>query len=142
MTEQINAMDINNKISEIKKEIDKLKQAAELIPKYEEDLKALERTRSIFSSNTTHEPVTKINEQLVVGKRRQRENSLNVLSVKIINELNKPLHIDDIEQTIKDQGFEVNKGSLAAALSREKKKGTIKWVTHKTYAPIDYNALN
>lgn len=124
-------IDIDSKINDIKSELDKLHRATELIPKYETDLKTLESAKLILVGTNGLKVIE------VPIKRKRSKYTIGALTVKILEEEGRPLHVKEIVKKLMKRGKEANNLTVTGACLRLKSDG----IVEKTY-PNTFDLVN
>jgi hypothetical protein len=120
---------IDTKIADMEKELERLRRAAELLPKVESDLSALKRTRSMFTGEDTA-TVAPMNPPMTIA----RSGSIASMLGEILLEAGKPLHLNDIYLKLQGKGGKASKATVTSTLIRLMKNGKLERTTTSTYS--------
>lgn len=122
---------IEAKIADTKREQERLRRAAELLPTVEANLAALIRSRAILSGEEPEEPSPDSPRSRERGSAFPR--SVGVLAVEALREAGKPLHVDELLLSLRTKGSIAAKHTLVGALARYTNDGKLRRTAPSTY---------
>ncbi len=132
MTTQNIITALDQKIAETEKELEKLRHAAELLPKVDTNLLALKRTRALLLGSDPDELGPKENGSSGI---HSQSGSIGSVALEVLREIG-PLHVDDLLPRLESRGIKTNKNTLAGTLVRYKKMGKVKRTKPNTFAVV------
>ena len=123
---------IDTKIAETRREQERLRRAAELLPTVEANLTALLRSRAILSGEEPEE--TEAISSLGQHRSTARSGSIGAMAVEILREAGKPLHVNDLAARLRAKGSKAAKHTVVGSLARYTKIGRLRRTAPSTYA--------
>jgi hypothetical protein len=122
----LEAIDI--KIEETEKEYERLRRAAEQLPKVESDLNALKRTRAMFTGEIKAEVLA------TTAVKVARNGSIGSVLAEVLTEVGHPLKVHEIFEKFKAKGGTATFATVTSTLIRLMKSGKFKRTGTSTYA--------
>lgn len=123
---------IDSKIAETKRELERLRRAAELLPTVEANLTALLRSRALLSGEEPEEGLSAPDDRKRI--RSALPGSIGALATDALREAGKPLHVDEILSRLRGKGSKAAKHTVVGALARYTKIGRLRRTAPSTYA--------
>lgn len=137
--------ELDRTIAQLEADLNEAKKAAARIPLMDRDLSALKRTREILAGSSLHRNVVSytqsdIMEKLGADALSAVENGglpTSVLMRKILSNANRPMHVDEIMNKLREYGHNTGVPTVVGSLSRDVKAGRLKRTAESTYAAIE-----
>ncbi len=119
---------LESQIKALERERDKLKPLVDRYTLMEGQLDLLRRTRNAFAQERVINPAVEMNDT-------KRSGKLGVAVLELLNEIGRPIHVDEFLPRLKTKGFESTRQSVVGILSRAYQLKQIDRPAPQTYGP-------
>lgn len=126
---------IDAKIAETRREQERLRRAAELLPTVEANLTALLRSRAILSGEEPE--ATLASSSLGRQGGIARTGSIGALAIEILRDAGRPLHVNELVTRLREKGNKAAKHTVVGSLARYTKIGRMMRTAPSTYSLAD-----